>query len=131
MKKKTCGGRGRSRRRWWPAMRDRGDGAPGGEQGRKKEARCDQGARGRGGAGACTGWTRDGRGATAGEETAKCWGRNGPSRAIYKKGFRTGCYWQLVQKEPFNTGCYWQSVLKVFFRPLKFPRAKQPFCAGC
>ena len=74
-------------------MRDRGDGAPGGEQGRKKEARSDQRARRRGGASARE-LVREGR-ATAG---ARRQGKKrlsveeeGPSRAIYKKGFSTGC----------------------------------------
>ena len=53
----------------------RGDGAPGGEQGRKKEAR------GRGGAGARTGGARDG-----GKKRLSV-GEEGPRRALYiKKG---------------------------------------------
>ena len=120
-------GGGRRPRRRVAELRPVEEAQCGGGRPRRREARR-AGVRGRG-----EGFRRPG-----GVEVDPCarvgfrreWGRRKKRAYIYKRAFSTGRIHQPVQKTPFNTGCYLQPVLKVFFRPLKFPRAKQTFCTG-
>ena len=111
----------------------RGRGGGGAAEGRR---RLEQGGGGRlergGGRGFWQGFAarRFDRGGAAEETTisAKC----GDRGSLYtKRPLVPVASNNRYKRPPFNTGWSLQPVLKGFFRPLKFPRAKQPFCTGC